>query len=450
LKFETENDLFNESYQSLKYWDLVRTEVFYSIYYQVCGIKLSNPPQDIQNNSFSSSKKIFYILKYFYRIIGSKKKYLFLSASRNINKDGNAYDINLDDTFQILEKDSISIETFSKNPESAYGSVFNYGFNLELFFRKKVYKKFIKEQKVKFRISQILKKEFEVNIDFDQIISDCIEFYKVQFNHYTRLFKFLNLKAIFMVQNGNCKGIFSAANKLNIPIVEFQHGLIGYYHPLYSYPLSINCNHISSLPKYFFSYSSFWTESFNFPVFKKIAIGNSFISHKIKKKEVEFDLTILYSDGYNIELCKVIEDLIRLGYNEKICIKLHPSLFKQYGYIKEQFSQYDFIVVIKNETTVEELISISKSILTIQSTVVYQALNNNVIVYIYKRLDYQIHFDVFGHKKLILIDSADELISSLNNNDNENSNIAVENETNVFFNYFNKNQISDFLFSEIC
>ncbi len=356
----------------------------------------------------------------------------------------------MDDTYQILKSDAFSIETFSKNPKSAYGSVFNYGFNLELFYNFFLNKKFIKESNVKFRISQIIKDEFEVNIDINQIILEGIEFYTVQFNHYARLFKFLNLKAIFMVQNGNCKGIFSAANKLNIPIIEFQHGLIGYYHPLYSYPLSINSTHISTLPKYFFSYSSFWTDSINFPIFKKIVIGNSFISKKINKKEAELYLTILYSDGYSIELLKLIEDLLGLGYNEKICIKLHPSLFKQFDYIKEQFSKYDFIVVIKNETTVEELISISKSILTIQSTVVYQALNNDVIVYIYKRLDYQIHFDVFNHKKLILIDSANELISSLNNNNNENSNKVVENEMNVFFNNFSKNQINDFLFSEIC
>lgn len=436
LEIEEENNLFDIEYNGLKYWDIVRYHVFYAIYFKLNKLDLNQEVISLRKPKFNLSIWIIRFIKYFLSILFIKRKYLFFTASRNVDEYGYSYDINSDDIISILKKQSLIIETYINVEKPLYGSVFNYGRTFEYKIKKTFLKVFKKESDPKFAPSYFFKKEY--NIDINQIIHTQISNYLIDYSYYKRLLKIVKPKAIFLIQNGVQKGMFAAANFLNIPIIEIQHGLLGFYHPSYSYPNSIGKNMLETIPKYFLTYSPFWTESINFPVIKSIPIGNSRISNKIDKAEIKYEITVLYSDGYNKYLNVLIMELLSLGFSKPICIKLHPSLYNAHFKIVKQFESNKYIKVIKNEISVESLISMSKSFVAIQSTSVYQALFNDVLVFLYKKLDYKIHSDVFDNPMLTLVDNAKEIIDSLD------SYKHIITET-TYFDKFNEQLFNDFL-----
>lgn len=437
---EKRHNLFSVEHYGFKYWDVVRYDVFYKIYYKFFGIEISSTNSKMRKNSFTIFQKLTHVIKFYYSSVFIRRKYLFFTASRNINESGLMFDVNLNDCISILKNDSIVIETFSKNEKSLYDCIFDYGLVIENKISITYRQLFPRRKKDRFIVSEILKNEFKIEEDFDELIAESIRNYKVQFKHYIRLFNATQPKAIFVVQYGVQKGMFTAANKLNIPLVEVQHGLFGYYHPSYSYPGFVLKNQLNTLPRYFFTYSDFWTRTINFPVLETYPIGNSFVSGIITKAEVKYEITVLYADGYNKYLLPLIDDLLSSGYKSNMCIKLHPSLFNHHESVVEYFKPYKFIDVIKNEVSVERLLSISKSILVIQSTTVYQALNNKVFVFILKALDFEIHADVFDNQLVCLVDSAPEIIERL-----EKIKINKDEPGNTFFEDFNEKLFLDFM-----
>jgi hypothetical protein len=444
FEIEKKYDLFSLESDGTKYWDIVRCEVFYHIYYDFFNIELTSTNANEKKKNWKSNLfRIIYFFKFYQRIFFVKKEYLFFTASRNIDELGMVYDINLQDIFSLIEEKALIIETFSKARKLSYNFIYNDGLILESKLAKIIKRKSKIEHDI-VDFSFIFSKEFGKRYELESLIKQTIYNYDLNFNYYVRLFKLVKPSAIFMVQNGFQKGMFSAANHLNIPITEVQHGLIGFYHPSYSYPNNIIKNQLKTIPKYFFTYSNFWTKSINFPVHKTIPIGNSNVSNIISKGQCKYEITILYANGYNLFLLPLIEEIIKSEFKGRLCIKLHPSLFSLSVDITEYFKLYSFIDVVRNEISIEKLLTITKTVLVIQSTSVYQALQNNVFVFLYKRMDYEIHEDIFENPLVKLVDSAEEILNTLK---------EIESDLYLkqppFFDSFNEKLFNDFLKGEL-
>ena len=435
---EESQNLYKRNIGGVNYWEAVRTEIYYSVFYNYFNIKISGQTEIVKSKSIV--RKLKGLLNFIYVLAIKREKVIFFSASRNLTYSKKNFDINLDDLINTIDKNNrIVFETFSKNEITIYDSVIDYGMSIYTKFNRK----FGVNQKLVFGLNEIFDQQFELNIDLDDIASTSFSNYKSQLKYYSWLFGFLRPKAIIMIQNGIQKGMFEAANCLDIPIIEVQHGLIGRYHPSYSYPEFVKKFKLKTLPRYFLSYSDFWTRDIYFPVKNCLPIGNSKMHLDSVCLVKEFEITILYSDGYLSKLDPFIERLLIIGFCRKICIKLHPSLFKHYEQIAERFKNYDFIRVVSNQRSIENILSVSKSILVIQSTVVYQALDRGIGVFLLKEMDYEIHADVFYNPCVKLIDSADQLVVNLNS-----WNTRVSEPVCKFFKEFDKALFIDFLKKE--
>jgi len=418
-EIEIKNGFFTCSDQSgLNYWDIVRYDVFQEIYQNLSNditIKLDLIDNTKKSRSRNLYRKITQIAKFFRATTFKKYKYLCFVCSRYKNSDALNFDIASNDIVSRINKDSLIFESYRQEEKYLHSYVYDFGLSLEIYkysFMSQTIKLTVKEEL--FKVSSCLKQEFNVDIDLDKYIYNIIERYKIELEHFIKLFTRLSPQAIFVVQNGTQKGMFAAANELNIPLIELQHGLIGYIHPSYSYPRLISKGQLKTLPKYFFSFSTFWTKHLNLPVQEIIPTGNSYFAKKIDKGLPRFEITFILADIYTNELIPLVDKLISSGFKEEICIKLHSNQYYQYEGIKKHFERYKFIEIIRNEKSIETLLSISNSILAIQSTCVYQALYNNVLVLLYKKQDYQTHEDVFNNPLLKLFDSAEDIIKILN------------------------------------
>jgi hypothetical protein len=442
-KIEIENKFFEaKNSKGLLYWDIVRHDIFYFIYYELTAIKNSGLTTE-------TSGVMFLLKKHYNNLIGliwfniitqfKNYKYLFFIASRNKDNQGKGIDHACDDALMLVHKESLVIESYRELDQlGKYNSVFDYGLLFEN-YRWRFFKLFNNESIASdYEVSKVLKEGFNINSNLDAEISKILFNYSVTKAYYTKLFKRVKPKAIFLVQNGIQKGLFSAANNLNIPTVEMQHGFVGYVHPAYSYSKSIKVGDLTTVPNFFFSFSSFWSSKINYPVKNIVAIGNSHYSAKVDTAVKKYDLTFIFANIYVTDLLPVVSDLLKIGYMGTICIKLHPNQVNALVSIKNIFVNNKNVYVLANEVAMSDVLSCSKSIVAIQSTGVYEALHYGLKVFIIKVKDYLTHQDIFDNPNVYLIEGINQIIDLSDNK-------FISSEENTMFADFKKEKFLKFL-----
>ncbi|MFD0939080.1 hypothetical protein [Pedobacter boryungensis] len=412
-KLEVSHNFFDvKDENGLAYWDIARHDVFYAIYYELSGIKLIN-------SGFSNSKlsRINSIFKYFYHSFKLKQaisnktyKYICFTFSRYRNEKNENIDYAMDDIVSnidanevlLLENNIIFGETF------AYTSYLNTGVITAGYFNK--FKQLFSRPKDRsFLITQILKQEFGVKANLNQIINGLIKKYTLEVNYYLKLFKTVKPDQIFLVQSGLQKGLFKAANALQIPSYEMQHGLVSFIHPAYDYPPAIDLKNSGNFPAYFLSFSPFWSNNIHYPVQETITLGNTFFSKKPAPQPEEFDLLVVFADIYTQDLLELLNKFLSIEFTGKIAVKLHPNQKREVDFITKYFVLYPNVTVICDERTIKELLLASNSVLAVQSTCVYEALYDQVKVLIYKVKDYHTHEDIFNNPNVYQIDNCEEI-----------------------------------------
>ena len=435
-KIEIDNKFFEEKDSNdLLYWDIARYEIFNQIYYELTGIKI--PGNEIKKDK---TKNLKYIINFIFGYIilrfrlFYKYKYIFFTLARNIDEKGKSIDIISQDYISHINKQCLIIDSFATKETKNYGinkSVYNYGLMAEQYFSRVIKKIKRNNRTNKYVISEVLKREFNVILNIDHIISEALSFYIISKSYYQKLFNNVKPKAVFLVQGGIQKGLFSAAKNLNIHVIELQHGRIGYVHPAYSYPTQIKHEDLSTLPDTFFSFSNFWTKKINYPVKNILPVGNNLYA---------FDITFIFANIYTNDLLKVINELLLKKYKGQICIKLHSNQLFEAEFIRTLYKDHDTIHVIGIENSMREVLSISKSIVAIQSTSVYEALHNGLKVFIVKEKDYMTHQDIFDNPNVCIVNSIDDILDAISND----FIVSHESKSNIF-NSFNENMFLKFL-----
>jgi len=441
FEMEERYSLFDyQTKEGIKYWDIVRYEIF-------CYIISNNI--FIQKNRkrnllfiYKIIKYCFYLIIFLLKIFLNRPHYLCFICSRNKDNYGRNLDIISQDIISRLPYNKrLLIETFSNNNGKGQ---FSYIFNSGLILYKYLFKlkNIFHNNCDYYEIIEIISKTFNISINdkliIDTIITNNINRYIIERNYYKKLFSLLKPKLIFMTQDGIQKGMFNAANYLNIPLVELQHGFIGYSHPVYSYPQSILRGQILDLPKYLFAFSHFWTKTINYPVNSIKYIGNSYYAKKITKKEIKYDIVFIMG-LYNNCILSLIDNLLKLNFNYNICIKLHPAQIFNYNNILEKYKYTNNINIIRNELSISKLLSETECIITVNSTCIYEALHNNVKVFLLKVPGYYTMQNIYDNPLVKEITSAEDIISL------KNINIINQKNNITYFEEFNEKEFYNFL-----
>ena len=421
--FEADNRLFElEDSKNFKYWDIVRYDI-YNLIFRTYVSSLQKQTSKIRLISkYTSALMMFFTT--LVKAMLFKKKYLFFIASR-VNKKGAIIDSVSQKYFETLYRDSFVIETIidKKLPNRNFYPIPNFS-------------KFFSSDKT-FLASKLLVKQFNVNIDFNSEIKERVKSFQNNYFFYKLLFLVAKPKVIFMVQNGIQKAMFNAANDLKIPIVELQHGYIGYVHPAYSYPKEVDSNLVKRyLPSYFFTFSDFWSKNIYFPT-KIKSIGGDFSN--FMKNDKSNNIVFISANIYHDFLKLIAIEVATYFQNLEIIYKLHPNQTADYQSIKSEFSRYINIKVILGEKNVSELLFENKNVVLIQSTAAYEALEQKNNVYIYKQADYHTHEDIF--KYINLFEKSTELIELLNTENPK----QFQTDLPSFFDPFDKGKFLDYL-----
>ena len=219
---------------------------------------------------------------------------------------------------------------------------------------------------------------------------------------------------LFRSQNGIQKGLFMACKELKIKTVELQHGYVNYTHPAYSYPKLLNVSNEKqiNLPYTFITFSEYWSNNIYYPVKEIIPFGNSFYAKNcLQQVTNRKNLTFISADIFQKTIEFYVDSIV--DYVSDGCalnIKLHPNQYNTKIDIIQKYEKYPNINVYSDDISINELLSTSKEVIVISSTIAYEALQSNCNLAIIQDDSSFDLIDLFDQPNVRIIHSPSELL----------------------------------------
>lgn len=210
---------------------------------------------------------------------------------------------------------------------------------------------------------------------------------------------------------GNQKATVQIAARLHIQSFLLQHSGIEIDEIDYSYPLTVTPNSNIAYAEYLLTFGRNWCKNINVPVRKIIPIGNYFFSKKVEPCDDGF-LLVISSIVHGNSLKHLSKELATLSSNN-IVFKLHPNERLGINNYLEYFDCCKNIRIIYDEVDTSELIAKSKGVVLIVSGAVYEAMDQNKNVFIYKRLNYERQYALKQYPNLFFIDNANQILENM-------------------------------------
>ena len=381
-------------------WDIMRHDLY-------CNYFLSGITHKKRN--FWTLFKVFFcgipiIFRSGISLFFRKSDNLVFSYSRYIDKNGLLFDKASESIIQALSGNVIIIERIKALNKYKHKIEYNMVGIYRALFRKQEKIPTSVYEKIEFALRDtygiVLTTYDELNRWYSNFVMD--------YHFYCLLFKLKKTKRVFVVQNGIQKGLFYACRSLGVLSYELQHGSIARENMLYSDINYLdNANNVI-FSDFFLTMGNYWTKSITAPV-HILPVGNDSFAAPDFVEKSDHSLLFISSMMHGEELSK-----IALHYAEKhsdiiINFKLHAHEYNDINKYRKYFNGFSNIQVLKNEIDIQKLIARAEVIVLISSTVLFEALNQNAKVAIYKKCDYINQSECFDLPNVYLFDTIEEL-----------------------------------------
>lgn len=444
FNMEKEYSLFSlKSKNGFPIWDIVRYSISNELKKELdSAYKLNVEIIKEKRNFFKTFRYLIKLVKSLYYILKPLNQNLFFIASRIKNSNDQFFDNTADSAIEYFDKKEISIIETESNQRKInykydeYKVIFHLIITLILRYKNK--REPISTEQIR-HMQRAIDDTFPIlknRFSLDGIIYKEMKRFINSFAFYDWLFtkNRKRIKMLFVTQNGIQKGLYYAAKKNNIKIIEFQHGIIDFTHIAYSYNFRIDykINDVIN-PDILLTFSDYWINHFFNPFIKALPVGNDYFYQKISPTDNKQFLTIISSRNHDNELRSFTELIANKRPEISIIYKLHPDQAAEFEFLRGFFKRFENIEVIFNKTTVKDLLSKSNVMFTIASTAVYEALHNNVKTIILRRQNYFIHNDIFDMANVYLIDNIEEFLIAF-----DELNLINKDNKDVFYKAFDR------------
>ncbi|MFT4093290.1 MAG: hypothetical protein QM640_06590 [Niabella sp.] len=431
--------LFEKKYNAFEWqdeqgtyiWDILRYRIYTHLLWDFTNRPETKEPETLLAKVRRRKWLLSNAIKF--RLDTRRYHNLFYCFSRFRNNDKLLIDTLASDPLKLLEQETnLVLESNLLYPKSEYyRKDFYYGFPVIL-NRKKNRKKELFDFS---NIVSLIEKEFgRCPFSKAQLNSFLSDFLCDQ-SYYKKLLKKHKIKRIFLVQNGLQKGLIAAAKELKIPVFEFQHGVVDPGHLAYSYPFPSDYPQVC-FPDIVFTLSKWWFADFQMPKTKLANLGNSAFYNNItntpKEKQNQF-VMIISADVFGNELKTFLFEILKepVSNDFEFFFKLHPNQYNEFKAYQDIFLAYPNVTVISDQMSIADLLKQCASVFTIQSTAVYEALQNGRKALIYKKSSYYRQQHIFRVPNVYVVDSVDAFFNALKQP-------PAESSSAIFFEDFNK------------
>ena len=415
-RMEMDEQLFNIGKDiGIPIWDIMRYKVYIKYYY----------PEKERVVLFANSKIpyadyikiISNVIRFMYRILFIKGENIVLTHSKFYNSSRKLFDKNALSIIRELSDNCLILEEhIGKNYE------FDCLYDAKFFFRK-IRNSVNLPNKYYVKIEEALVKHLKNNIfsysEANKIYNDFISDYK----YYNVIFKKKHTKKLF-IATGNPKAVLLAANNNHVKTFLLQHASILFDYVEYSYPQQILNDSNILFADIFLVYGEYWGKNINIPVKKKLTIGSN-ISCGNKNIISDNSILVVSTIIHGGELKALTRELSTLNPEIKIVYKLHSNEYMLYNEYISYFSTSKNVLVLTDQVEVNKLIALSQLVILIISSVLYEALNQNKKVGVYKKLNFDSSFNSNFKNNVYYFDSAHEILEILKKS-------VIANETNFY------------------
>jgi hypothetical protein len=418
---EVKYNLFNlQTKDGIYFWDILRYHVHLSVlsekgFFPNVKAYMNKPAEPKSKRLLKALRllPLFIINEFRWIFLRKKKKYVFLLNSRFQDANGNPEDSLIKDIHDQLKADSFELEIFR---HKKFGWLKrNIG---SRYFLYKLEMRYLLGRNHKDEwsdLSKIINEEFEINIYWQETFHVLLNKYRKEYIFFYNVFK--KVKPKFLFFQSLPKGMIAAANDLKITSIDLQHGHTNKGGVLYSYPTKIDLNHISSIPRIFLTLGKFWNNQIDFP-FKIITSGNSYFNiqqdKNIKERKGIMVVSVAFTHG---DLQQATANLAKNHPDLIFYYKLHSNQKHQEQVCRNYFNAYPNVKVIYTEEGVKEIMDKCFAIIVIQTSVIYQALQKGLAVFIFKWHYYEMSYDVFNEKGVFLVRNWEDISRNLSTGD---------------------------------
>jgi hypothetical protein len=401
---EADNSLFELGREiHLPIWDIVRYSVYLKYYY---------PQEDRENLSIAIShpfSHIFYltinVFLFLFKMFFLKGENIVISHSRYINSKGEYFDKSALSIIETLGSNCLVFEPLL-GKKSAYSFIYDFCFVFRMFF---ISKKFPLEYYS--RINEVLINNLGENLISYEEIKKLYHNFNSDHLFYKLIFSFMKIKKLF-ISTGNPKGILLAAKDLGIITYLLQHASIEFDEVDYSYCSGISTYSNILFPDYLLTFGEYWCKNINVPAKGIIPIGNDFFYSK-PNTPCDNSILIISSIIHGRELSILTKQLANLMHDQKFVFKLHPREFHLCNKYIDFFKENTNVIVMTNQTDTNLLIAKSQLVVLIVSAVLYEALNQNKKVAVYKKVNYRRQESLANFHNIYFFDYPAEIFNIL-------------------------------------
>ncbi|MDH5404738.1 MAG: CDP-glycerol glycerophosphotransferase family protein [Candidatus Heimdallarchaeota archaeon] len=426
FNFEEENNLFAKKIKNVRFWEFIRFDIYEQILIQ------HNILDKRPNGSIKFSTKLRFLINGVFNLrknpylVKQKKVVIISNARRNLLNDGYWWNIHFDPIIDIFNDDYMLFEfpfMFSHNNNIKTSNIRFIDFviivsNFKKIFLKRRMNFSDPESEFLSDIELQLHLKFGIKINLKFIILNFLLKRESILNLYSKLIRRINPKIVILTVSYGKEILIEVLKKLNIPIVELQHGVISKYVLAYSFPSNsmIKLN----FPDYFFSFSNIWTQGIYMPLLKENIkdvgfpyFDLQFNNNRQKGRKKQILILSQWTIGSKmIDLLFKIKDNLRDGYT--IVYKLHPYEFSNWRNLYPELVKSNVQIIESNQPDIYQLFAESEILIGVYSTAVIEGLAFGLKTFIYELPGVE-HLEIFFEKNLFTrFKTGDELLTFLN------------------------------------
>lgn len=186
-----------------------------------------------------------------------------------------------------------------------------------------------KDKEELLRINEVINVTLGLTLNLSELISKEILQFEKQSKYFKKLLVNHLPQKIVMVNFCDKSALIYEAKKLNIEIIDIQHGLISSDDIIYHYP-QVPKNSLAYFPTYFYTWDKIWSEICSIPIDLSniVVYGNKYLEEKVKNysnntKKDNF-LVVISQPGITNAIASFIIENHSYFDKFEVIYKLHP------------------------------------------------------------------------------------------------------------------------------
>lgn len=420
LIFEEENNLFDIRVEDIPIWEYTRFDIFHLLKHELIATR-----HNVGIKTMSKFKRAFrnYVWNTMFKNpfqIDENVELLVFNHSRRREVDSFYQDIHTDPFLPHLNMNYAVIESVFHwghlKPAKTSNLYYFDAIELPGAFKRILSSKEPAEgdlEKID-KILSLIEERWGFHLAYTKmIIIRLIRQYKSTYPRVEKLLRKKKPRAILTVVSYvfNNKIVTEVAHKLNIKVIEVQHGTVGPLHIGYNYRGNPS---LKTVPDYFLAWGEYWVKNTRMTIPKaniKI-VGFPYLDSFRQANHLESnERQIVLLSQMSEELGHFAEELATRLPDYKIVFKAHPAeysrVYENYAYLK---GKSNVEIIANDKKPLYEIFQESNFVFGVNSTAMLEALGFCNTIFVLKFAGWEFFENMVGNESFVFISSIEEAV----------------------------------------